>query len=148
MGDLFTNVFWDSIKIPETDREWLKAYSKAWRQVLAHPSIGFILPSAVEAEDVLIARKPARVDADSAFGIVVRMEASRLNPDFTPKWQAFFKGSDKVVLARIATLKEVAKPVIGQLIVQPFFLKLYGQPYGFNFWPIQLNGIFMGSTYA
>lgn len=145
MGDLITNVHWDNIAIPKFDPIRRSEYSQAFRAVLAHPSVGLIPPENIKAIDLLIARQPVFVPADSAFGIVIRMEASKLNPDFTAKWRGLFKGNEKAVLAKISALKAVARPLINELIIRQFFPELYGVKYGVNFWPIQFDGAFIAT---
>lgn len=145
MGYLTTEVFQKSIKIPQLDQEGLHAYSKAWRKVLAHPEVGLIPIDGIKATDLLIACRPTRIQASSAFAAVARLEASKLNPDFTGRWKNLFQGTEEEVQLKIGALKRDARPVVQELITRQFFPDLYRITYGLNFWPIGLDGAFVAA---
>jgi len=131
MGLVKTFVYWPKVQVPQLDLDGLEAYSLAWRKVLAHPDVRVL--KSVEGNDVLIVEHPVYIPAASAFGVVIPITWSKLNPDFTDE-------SQTIVLP---DMKARIKPVVADLIVPQYFPDLVGVKYGVNVWLQRLDGGFV-----
>jgi len=129
MGDVKTTFFKPGGK---TDID-LVAYREALLKMLI--DAGLLKPESL-ADDVLIVRKPTIEEADSAFSLVISIEWSASNSDFT----------DASRTMDLSTLKPIIKRLVRDTIVPVFFPEVADVYYGCNVWLKRLDAAFVAGT--
>ena len=139
MGHIITKIYWPDVAVPQfRDEKERNAYSRAWREVLAHPDVGLLRPDVVEGTDVLISEGPIRVPASSAYAVVAYLTWSKFNGDFTRKSREMFTGeTEEEIMEKIGVFQRRIRPMIALHITQTYFPNLSGVKYGVNLWPMQ-----------
>jgi len=117
MGDVRTTAFNPDVKM---DFDLIE-----YRRVLIQLLIDVMLlkPTAT-GNDVLIVRKPVREVADSAYAVVISIEWSKENPDFTETSRNM----------NLNILKPMVKRFTDDHIIPKFFPELVGVSNGCNIW--------------
>ncbi len=132
MGLVKTHVYWPTIQIPQFNGDDLKLYSLRWRQILSFPEVGLLKPESSEGDDVLIVEHPIHIPAASAYGVVIPITWSKLNPDFTLESQTI----------SLLDVKTALRLPVENLIVRFYFPDLIGVKYAVNVWLQRLDGGF------
>ena len=122
MGDIRTDIFATEVTLSGD----LVAYRKALQQILI--DVG-LLNETASGDDILIVRTPHVETADSAYGVVISIEWSANNSDFT----------DLSRTIDLATLKSKISQLVKERILPFFFPTLMGKPMAVNVWLKRLD---------